>query len=290
MSTQEKKILKKKITILLLINLIIINGILNAFSVKLSTNSVFQGDTLRVELEEYKKKCFYEIVFQHIGYRFINTDEGELCYIGISPDIGPGNYNLFILEYKNNNIKEFKIKKLYIKKKKFEEEIVNFRYEVRKKIGDPRNKIEREKILESLERITDRKLWKGKFILPVKGRISGDYGSIRKSRGRYLWRHKGVDIAADWGTPIKAAAGGKVVLCREDFNIYGKTVILDHGMGIMSIYFHLSSIDVNQGQKAKKGQKIGEAGSTGLSTGPHLHWGIYVNKQHVNPFWWINNY
>lgn len=86
---------------------------------------------------------------------------------------------------------------------------------------------------------------------------------------------------------MKATNRGRVLLARDDFNLHGKTVLLDHGQGVMSIYLHLSLINVDEGMEVEKGDVIGLVGSTGLATGPHLHFGIYVHGVPVNPIPWI---
>jgi murein DD-endopeptidase MepM/ murein hydrolase activator NlpD len=96
----------------------------------------------------------------------------------------------------------------------------------------------------------------------------------------------GVDLASLAHSPVPASNKGKVVL-TESIGIYGKTVIIDHGFGLFSLYSHLSSISVNVGQIVLKGQNIGETGMTGLAGGDHLHFSMIVNKTFVNPIeWW----
>lgn len=118
--------------------------------------------------------------------------------------------------------------------------------------------------------------------MPAQGRISSTFGyridPITKRR-RF---HYGVDIAADHGTNIYASGDGKVVLARS-YNGYGYTVIIDHGFGITSLYGHNSKILVNEGDVVKKGQPIAKVGSTGRSTGPHLHFEIRINDNPVDP-------
>ncbi len=98
--------------------------------------------------------------------------------------------------------------------------------------------------------------------------------------------HLGVDLASVKNAPIRAANRGKVVLA-EFVGIYGNTVILDHGFGVLSTYSHLSNIAVREGQKIEKGDTIGTTGSTGLAGGDHLHFGILVQHLFVNPAeWW----
>jgi len=98
--------------------------------------------------------------------------------------------------------------------------------------------------------------------------------------------HKGLDFAAGTGSPVLAPAAGKVVTVgyeKEGFVVHGNSVILDHGHGITSIYMHLNTVDVKVGDLLKAGDKIGTVGHTGISTGPHLHWGVYAHGTSTDP-------
>ena len=126
-------------------------------------------------------------------------------------------------------------------------------------------------------------LWKGGFLEPVHGTISGRFGSRRVINGQPRKPHSGEDIAAPEGTPVLAMNDGMVRLTADHF-FSGKGVIVDHGLGLFSMYFHLSGVDVKQGQVVQKGQVIGKVGSTGRTTGPHLHWGVRLNGARVDPY------
>ncbi len=125
------------------------------------------------------------------------------------------------------------------------------------------------------------------FISPVPGEIVSVYGLNRYYNGKIGSYHKGVDIAANEGAPVKVVADG-IVTVADTFNIHGGTIAVDHGNGITSMYLHLSKICAKPGQTVKAGNIIGNVGSTGISTGPHLHWGIYVNGESVDPYtFWV---
>ena len=122
------------------------------------------------------------------------------------------------------------------------------------------------------------------FIRPVKGgRITSVYGSQRILNGVPKNPHNGLDIAAPKGTPVFATTDGIVRLTGNNFYYNGNFVLLDHGQGLSSIYLHLSKISVKEGEIVKKGQKIGEIGTTGRSTGPHLHWGVNWFGKRIDP-------
>ena len=109
---------------------------------------------------------------------------------------------------------------------------------------------------------------------PVAGTITGIYGSQRILNGEPRAPHLGVDVAAPAGTPVKASAGGTVVLAEADLYFTGGTVIVDHGYGLNTVYVHLQKIAVTLGQTLRQGETIGELGATGRTTGPNLHWGV----------------
>ena len=120
------------------------------------------------------------------------------------------------------------------------------------------------------------------YIRPVSGRISSPYGwRIHPILG-YSKFHTGIDFAAASGTSVKAVKGGVVILAKYNSS-YGNYIIIDHGNGISSLYAHLKGFNTSLGSRVSQGQTIGFVGSTGMSTGPHLHFEIRVNGEHVNP-------
>ena len=121
------------------------------------------------------------------------------------------------------------------------------------------------------------------FTWPVTGRLSGIYGSQRILNGKKRRPHFGVDIAAPAGTPIVAASDGRVVLVHQGMFFTGKTVLIDHGLGIGTLYIHMDSIDVKKGAHVRRGQLIGRVGMTGRATGPHLHWGLTWRGVSLDP-------
>ncbi|MBD2776085.1 M23 family metallopeptidase [Iningainema tapete] len=138
---------------------------------------------------------------------------------------------------------------------------------------------------------TPEKYWNGSFIKPNAGRLSTNYGVRRYYNGKFAkdYYHRGVDYAGAAGSPVVAPAAGKVALVgrvSQGFRVHGNVVGVDHGQGVTSIFMHLSRINVKEGDIVKPGQLIGAVGSTGASTGPHLHWGLYVNGKSVDPIPW----
>jgi len=124
---------------------------------------------------------------------------------------------------------------------------------------------------------------RGGFIAPVKGRITGVYGSQRILNGQPRSPHSGVDIAAAKGTPIVSPANGIIRLAAKDMYLMGNTLMIDHGMGLVSIFIHLDSISAGEGQRVAQGEIVARVGNTGRTTGPHLHWGISVGSTSIDP-------
>lgn len=147
---------------------------------------------------------------------------------------------------------------------------------------------EKRLIGAALDRVGAERHWWGRFVMPVEGRISTGFGMQRYINGRLAYRHKGIDIAAPEGTPVRAAASGVVSLADDSFILHGQTVIIDHGHGIATLYIHLSQIQVEEGAWVGQGQVVGRVGASGVATGPHLHFGVYAYHEAVDPFFWTD--
>jgi murein DD-endopeptidase MepM/ murein hydrolase activator NlpD len=123
----------------------------------------------------------------------------------------------------------------------------------------------------------------GGFVWPVAGRISGRYGNQRILNGEPRRPHLGVDIAAPTGTPVRAAAAGRVTLAERDMFYTGGTLVIDHGHGLTTIYSHLDRLDVGIGATVAQGDAIGTVGATGRATGPHLDWRLNWFQERLDP-------
>ncbi|MDM9379508.1 M23 family metallopeptidase [Chlorogloeopsis sp. ULAP01] len=159
------------------------------------------------------------------------------------------------------------------------------------KAGVKATEYELKRVAEFKALQTPKKYWNGMFGKPNAGRITTIYGVRRYYNGKFAndYYHRGVDYAGAAGSPVVAPAAGRVALVgkvSQGFRVHGNVVGVDHGQGVTSIFMHLSRINVKEGDFVKPGQLIGTVGSTGASTGPHLHWGLYVNGQSVDPVPW----
>jgi len=131
--------------------------------------------------------------------------------------------------------------------------------------------------------VSPERLWHGRFARPVGGDDPGEgFGWRRIINGQPRMPHSGVDFAAERGAPVMAANRGRVALVA-DFFFAGRLVVLDHGLGLYTLYFHLDRADVAEGTLVERGEPIGVVGATGRATGPHLHWGAQLGPSRVDP-------
>lgn len=130
--------------------------------------------------------------------------------------------------------------------------------------------------------VTGKKQFSGDFIWPLEGRFSSEFGAKRVYNGTPSWSHAGIDIAAPKGTPVMATQSGTVILSKS-LSVHGNTVMIDHGWGILSVYTHLDALKTKKQANVSSGDIIGTVGSTGVATGDHLHFGISIQNERVNP-------
>ena len=215
-----------------------------------------------------------------IDKKIIKVSKNGFFVFGIDRD---RKYDLLITKILNG--KTEKITKRVFKRK----------YNIQRIDGLPENKVtppesvykrikrENGKIGEARAINSNLNYFSNKFIMPVKGIISGVYGSQRILNGKPKWPHYGIDIAAKQGTHIKSSANGIVTMAEDDLYYTGGTVIMDHGHGISTIYSHLENVLVSVGDKINQGDILGTVGSTGRSTGPHLDFRINWFQTRLDP-------
>jgi murein DD-endopeptidase MepM/ murein hydrolase activator NlpD len=159
------------------------------------------------------------------------------------------------------------------------------------KANSEATQLELDRVAAFKELVTPDKFWHGSFVRPNAGRISTVFGVRRYYNGVFArdYYHRGVDYAGGAGSAVMAPASGYIKLVgkeAEGFRVHGNTIGIDHGQGVVSIFLHLQDIYVKEGDFVRAGQTIGTIGSTGASTGPHLHWGLYVHGISVDPVPW----
>ena len=247
------------------------------------TKIILEGNFVQGGLVKGKVNKDLDVKFKEKVLR--KTSDGSFV-IGFGRD-HPKEANLYFFINQN-----WILKKLDIKQRKYKTQVING---LEKKMVTPpksfwdRIKKENKVIKEVRSLDSDVDFIFQKFDWPTKGIISGVFGSQRILNGKPKRPHYGVDIAAPEGTDILAPTEAIVRMAEKDLYYTGGTVMLDHGHGVTSVYSHLSSINVKVGNRINKGQKIGEVGSTGRSTGPHLDWRINWFSERLDPALFIKN-
>jgi len=249
-----------------------------------SSDVLEQGDTLLIKVNTNTEvnKVSGELGSTKIDFFQPETKGKWVGIAGISPKQKLGKYNL-VINLANNE--EFK-KELTIIERKFP--IVGLpvtEVYTPSKISETLS--EDKPVLNQIFSVyTPEVYFKKAFIYPLKEfKIVGAYGVIRQS-GNFGYQHLGVDLEAEIGTPVYALNDGEVLL-SENLSSYGKTLIIDHGLGIFSFYCHLSEFKVSKGEKVKKGDIIALSGDSGYATEPHLPLTITVNGSSVDPLRFI---
>ena len=141
---------------------------------------------------------------------------------------------------------------------------------------------EAETLSAALATTSPERLWRGSFLRPTPGAVTSPFGTLRTYNKKKKSRHLGLDLDGDVGAPIVAPNRGRVLLATERF-YSGGTVVLDHGQGFITMYFHMSRVDVAAGQFVEKGEGLGAVGASGQVTGPHLHWSVKLDGLYMNP-------
>lgn len=259
--------------------------------VSFKPEKVKQGDILfvKVKANPGTYKVSGSIFDKPVHFYRDSKRSSYSALIGIDMNIDPKLYtlSLFLEDEKGKEIKkDYKIKvrsagfgtqRLTLPKEKVEldEETLE------------RVKLEEEEIGKVWDIFTEEHLWDGNFTTPVKGEMSGDFGLRRIINDEPKNPHTGVDIAATEGAHVYAPNNGRVAFIDDHF-FSGKSLIIDHGLGLFTMYFHLSETLVKESEVIKKGQIIAKVGKSGRATGPHLHWGVRLNGARVNPLSLVN--
>jgi murein DD-endopeptidase MepM/ murein hydrolase activator NlpD len=253
----------------------------------LKYRSLRPGEVIVATLENGKGVRRAVFHFRGRDYELDNSAAaGEaLVFIGLDLAIPPGSYPLSVTVERTGGVREVLHKDLVVEAKEFPSKKlwVKEDFAVPPKAVEERIAREAELVSAVYSRITPRWLGRGGFILPHEGKAFPNFGQRRIYNNKPHSTHGGVDIAAPLGAPIRAANAGKVVLA-SDLYLSGRTVIIDHGLGVFSSYGHMSKILVKRGGEIGKGDVLGKAGSTGRSTGPHLHWAVRIYDARVDPF------
>lgn len=257
-------------------------------TLRLSSPLSSQGSLLLVELRSAPPLTEVKGNWDGKSVPFWQEDGREAVHaalLGVDLEKTPGRYELKVTAQKSAGEKIVCSVRIAVKAGKFATE----RLRVGKQFVEPnpeqvkRANEERDRLREIFDRVTPERLWNGGFRVPLDGVTSGsNFGKRRILNGNPGSPHGGVDLPGTTGTPVHAAQRGIVVMAEELF-FAGNAVILDHGLGIYTLYGHLSEIGVKVGDTLEKDTVLGKVGATGRVTGPHLHWGLTVERARVNP-------
>lgn len=246
------------------------------------SEKVKQGQTVFIEIKTSKELINPVFSFKNKNYKIFRTGKNEYTgLLGINTLESPGQYKISISD-KSGYLND----KAYISVIAKDHPKQNIK--VTKKMGGLRATAhELRQIGRAKYMLTSEKLRKKPpYNSPTNGCINSVFGLRRYYNGKFSGNyHKGVDIKASTGEPVRSITDGKVIFAEnaDKFKLHGGSIAVDHGHGLVSLYIHLSKIDVKEGDIVKADQKIGEVGMTGFATGPHLHWGLYVNGTPIDP-------
>ena len=257
-------------------------------AVKFDPQVAFQGKTFAVYINSKEPFDEASASFLDQRFKFYFVDGKFRGLIGTPPEQKTGRYKLKVYLTREGGSPQEVEKWVEIRPTQFAS--TWFRLKPAKKKLYVKDLIQKEwaRIEKTLLVEDQEQRWSGEFVRPVDGRISMTFGAIEHINGKKTGQHRGFDIAVPSGTQIKAAANGKVVFA-EKLKAFGGTMVIDHGQGVHSLYFHLSKFLAGVGQRVARGEKIALSGNSGISSGPHLHWGMSVHDVRVDPLQWTRH-
>ena len=250
-----------------------------ALQTKISPREIYPGDAFIIQVTGGKTVSPTSASFAQNEFLFSSC--GNRCSIAIGAvDISTKPRAHAVTVKMGNRLKKIK---LFVKRKRFPKLNLTLPEEKVSPDAEALNRIKDEdERLEILFQTVSERMWDGGFLSPLQHPVSTVFGTKRIMNGTWTSIHRGMDIRGKEGDDVLASNSGKVVLAEELF-FGGNTVIIDHGQGIYTIYMHLSKFNVSTGDTVSKGDLIGFVGSSGRSTGPHLHFGAKVMGINVNP-------
>lgn len=274
----------KKILLLLLVFYVVSNA------TQIIPKHVKNANTALIILDEKDISSPKLTIDKHNIDFFVHPSQKDKFYalIPISYYKDKKDYRV-IISYIKNNKKIFKGVTLRIIDGNYKSEIINVPKEKVSLSTENKTRVEKEykEAMSIYEKSSSNLYTKGEYIYPLKSEITSSFGTKRVYNGSLKSYHSGTDFKAKIGTDIKAVNDGIVVLSENRFYA-GNSIIIDHGQGIYSCYYHLNKMNFKKGDKVQKGNIIALSGSTGRVTGPHLHFAFRINGIQVDPLQAIN--
>ena len=262
-----------------------------AFSPIISDSTTSNGRTTLIEFKKESGVKYEDIKHGKKSFKIFNhpSDETKLYALVPMSYYQKLNNEKIKITYKENKRIYSKFIFLKVEDGKYKKEEIT----VSKSKVNPRGKETKKRIskeyaeaMKVYATVTPKSYINSKFILPLDTFITSDFGKARVYNGSLKGYHSGTDFRAKTGTPIIASNDGVVALVKDRF-YSGGTILIDHGQGIYTCYFHMSAFDVKVKQRVKKGQIIGLSGQSGRVTGPHLHFAVRINAVQVDPLQFI---
>ncbi|MBW1712518.1 MAG: M23 family metallopeptidase [Deltaproteobacteria bacterium] len=256
-----------------------------AVKLKVQPNPVDRGAPAALKVSGLLPRAGIEASFDGRPVVFVPAGSGLVGLFGVDVMLQPGRHPLtvtwsaarggrqtrrFMVDVRD---RDYGVRRLTVKKSRVDLSPADL----------ARHRKEKKLVEAALAVRSPKVLWRAPFIRPVDGPVVSAFG--RKTVINKVPRklpHRGVDLRAAAGTPVKAPAAGRILLTGFHF-FAGGSIYVDHGQGLLTMYFHLAKICVKKGQLVKKGQIIGQVGATGRVTGPHLHYGLYLNGARISP-------
>ena len=252
----------------------------------LTTLTVAQGQALQVGYpnEPGLQSIMVELFEQRTS--FVQTNQGWIAILGVDVDVQAGSYTVDISFTYSDGRQQSRTQMIEVLSKNFPttELTVAPGYVQLSPENKARAMVESQEINAVYNELNPASYWGESFQVPIPGAIDGqNFGHRRIFNGEPRAPHSGADLSATTGTEIHASNAGNIVLAK-DFFFNGNAVFIDHGLGVYTMYLHLSKILVRVGDFVERGQIIGLVGETGRVTGPHLHWGARILNARVDPF------
>ena len=255
------------------------------FTVSVKPEAAWQGKVIEVKVLSNGIK---DINAEFLGQKFKLYPDGDNFsgIVGVPTNQKVGSYDLRLIITQTNGKLVEQVKPIKVWQTKFA--VSRYWLKPAKDKLRARNIIDNEwGAIEKVLAIKEpARRWQGKFALPTEGPISQHFGQLQVINGKRSGTHRGLDLAVPIGTKVLAPNDGEVVFA-DHLKAFGGTMVVDHGQGIHTLYFHLSKFAAEVGQTVAKGTLIAYSGNSGVSSGAHLHWGMSVNNLRVDPEQWV---
>ena len=254
----------------------------------ITTDANYPGNVLALKIAKSKEQNTVSIHTDAVKAEaeVLTYGEGYVAVLPIDLYAAIGDHDISVI-FNQGEDDEYKITRTFtIQSKAFKTQYLVVSEALNQSNRNDQANIEFINVVKPARTVSEpERLWEGEFVMPVEGRLTTEFAQIRYvNKELSSSRHSGIDLAATSGTPVQAPNSGKVTLAAPGLLSTGNTIVIDHGMGLFTSYYHLNSMNVTAGQSVSKGDVIGTVGSTGFSTGAHLHYAVSIFNTYVNPY------